>query len=98
MQSHFRVQPKNCVDVVLRCVVVGVVTIKAEFVLYPFDPATKPPHPPAVKVFIETENESNKKDGFTITFGLIQVFYTQLHNLFKTTSNLEKQKVQCIIN
>ena len=27
LQSHFRVQPNNSVDVVLRCVVVGVVTI-----------------------------------------------------------------------
>ena len=26
LQSHFRVQPNNCVEVVLRCVVVGVVT------------------------------------------------------------------------
>ena len=25
--SHFRVQPNHCVEVVLRCVVVGVVTI-----------------------------------------------------------------------
>ena len=28
LQSHFRVQPNNCVEVVLRCVVVGVVTIR----------------------------------------------------------------------
>ena len=27
LQSHFRVQPNNYVEVVLRCVVVGVVTI-----------------------------------------------------------------------
>ena len=27
LQSHFRVQPNNCVKDVLRCVVVGVVTI-----------------------------------------------------------------------
>ena len=27
LQSHFRVQPNHCVEVVLRCVVVGVVTI-----------------------------------------------------------------------
>ena len=27
LQSHFHVQPNNCVEVVLRCVVVGVVTI-----------------------------------------------------------------------
>ena len=27
LHSHFRVQPNNCVEVVLRCVVVGVVTI-----------------------------------------------------------------------
>ena len=27
-QSHFRVQPNNCVEVVLRCVVVGVVLKK----------------------------------------------------------------------
>ena len=27
LQSHFRVQPNNCDEVVLRCVVVGVVTI-----------------------------------------------------------------------
>ena len=26
LQSHFRVQTNNCVEVVLRCVVVGVVT------------------------------------------------------------------------
>ena len=26
LQSHFRVQPNNCVEVVLCCVVVGVVT------------------------------------------------------------------------
>ena len=26
MQSHFRVQPNHCVEAVLRCVVVGVVT------------------------------------------------------------------------
>ena len=26
LQSHFCVQPNNCVEVVLRCVVVGVVT------------------------------------------------------------------------
>ena len=25
LQSHFRVQPNHCVEVVLRCVVVGVV-------------------------------------------------------------------------
>ena len=30
LQSHFRVQPNNCVDVVLHCVVVGVVTIVQE--------------------------------------------------------------------
>ena len=30
LQSHFRVQPNNCVEVVLCCVVVGVVT-KAVF-------------------------------------------------------------------
>ena len=28
LQSHFRVQPNNCVEVVLRCVVVRVVTIQ----------------------------------------------------------------------
>ena len=28
LQSHFHVQPNNCVEVVLRCVVVGVVTTK----------------------------------------------------------------------
>ena len=28
MLSHFRVQPDHCVKVVLRCVMVGVVTIK----------------------------------------------------------------------
>ena len=28
LQSHFRVQPNHCVEVVLRCVVVGVGTIK----------------------------------------------------------------------
>ena len=28
LQSHFRVQPNNCVEIVLHCVVVGVVTIK----------------------------------------------------------------------
>ena len=27
LQSHFCVQPNHCVEVVLRCVVVGVVTI-----------------------------------------------------------------------
>ena len=27
LHSHFRVQPNNCVEVVLRCVVVGVETI-----------------------------------------------------------------------
>ena len=27
LHSHFHVQPNNCVEVVLRCVVVGVVTI-----------------------------------------------------------------------
>ena len=27
LQSHFHVQPNNCVEVVLRCVGVGVVTI-----------------------------------------------------------------------
>ena len=27
-RSHFRVQPNHCVKVVLRCVMVGVVTIK----------------------------------------------------------------------
>ena len=27
LQSHFRVQPNNCVEVVLRCALVGVVTI-----------------------------------------------------------------------
>ena len=27
LQSHFRVQPNHCVEVPLRCVVVGVVTI-----------------------------------------------------------------------
>ena len=26
LQTHFRVQPNNCAEVVLRCVVVGVVT------------------------------------------------------------------------
>ena len=26
LQSHFRVQPTHCVEVVLRCIVVGVVT------------------------------------------------------------------------
>ena len=26
LQAHFRVQPNNCAEVVLRCVVVGVVT------------------------------------------------------------------------
>ena len=26
--SHFRVQPNNCVEFVLRCVVVGVVTMR----------------------------------------------------------------------
>ena len=26
LKSHFHVQPNNCVEVVLRCVVVGVVT------------------------------------------------------------------------
>ena len=26
LQSHFHVQPNNCVEVVYRCVVVGVVT------------------------------------------------------------------------
>ena len=29
LQSHFRVQPNHCVEVVLRCVVVGVVTTTA---------------------------------------------------------------------
>ena len=28
LQSHFHVQPNNCVEVVLRCVDVGVVTIE----------------------------------------------------------------------
>ena len=28
VQSHFRVQPNNCVEGVLRCLVVGVVTMK----------------------------------------------------------------------
>ena len=28
LQSHFRVQPNNCVEFVLRCVVVGVVTMR----------------------------------------------------------------------
>ena len=27
LQNHFHVQPKHCVEVVLRCVVVGAVTI-----------------------------------------------------------------------
>ena len=27
VHSHFHVQPNNCVEVVIRCVVVGVVTI-----------------------------------------------------------------------
>ena len=27
LQSHFHVQPNNCVEVVLRCVIVGVVLI-----------------------------------------------------------------------
>ena len=27
LQNHYHVQPNNCVEVVLRCVVVGVVTI-----------------------------------------------------------------------
>ena len=27
LQSHFRVQPNNCVEVLLHCFVVGVVTI-----------------------------------------------------------------------
>ena len=32
LQSHFHVQPNNCVEVVLRCVVVGVVTkIKCQY-------------------------------------------------------------------
>ena len=30
LQSHFRVQPNHCVEVVLRCVVVRVVTISPE--------------------------------------------------------------------
>ena len=33
MQSHFRVQPIHCVEVVLRCVVVVVVTILIEVAL-----------------------------------------------------------------
>ena len=33
LQSYFHVQPNNCVEVVLRCVVVGVVTIYHNFVL-----------------------------------------------------------------
>ena len=33
LQSHFRVQPNNCVEVVLRCVVVGVVTIYTDTML-----------------------------------------------------------------
>ena len=32
--KSFRVQPINCVEVVLRCVVVGVVTIKALWSLF----------------------------------------------------------------
>ena len=31
LQSHFYVQPNNCVEVVLRCVVVGVETILDSF-------------------------------------------------------------------
>ena len=32
MQSHFHVQPYNCVEVVLRCVVVGAVAIRRCFI------------------------------------------------------------------
>ena len=31
LQSHFRVQPNHCLEVLLRCVVVGVVTISGVF-------------------------------------------------------------------
>ena len=42
LQSHFRVQPNNCVEVVLRCVVVGVVTILLDFygIFYPYSSVT----------------------------------------------------------
>ena len=33
MQSHFHLQPNHCVEVVLRCVLVGVVTI----IFYPIE-------------------------------------------------------------
>ena len=34
LQSHIRVQPNNCVEVVLRCVVVGVVTINLSDLIF----------------------------------------------------------------
>ena len=34
LQSHFRVQPNNCIEVVLRCVFDGVVTILLDMVRY----------------------------------------------------------------
>ena len=34
LQSHFHVQPNNCVEVVLRCVVVGVLTILGQEKLF----------------------------------------------------------------
>ena len=35
-QSHFCVQPNNCVEVVLRCVVVGVLTTSLHFFFVTF--------------------------------------------------------------
>ena len=34
LQSHFHVQPNHCVEVVLRCVVVGVVTKSYKLMLF----------------------------------------------------------------